>query len=508
MNIGESETKGLLPIVSNEQWENAANELSKHLQDFGNDRSIFNDALGCSYAGHHYIKMSLKRVIIKQCIFSECEFNMCASTGSTFNETVFKDCNFIDSNFQFCDFLGSSFNNEKTRDTDGSNSNIIGVNMSSCNFNSTKFVKVRMTSSTFTDSSFKDAEIESCKIDSCTFQGATFENTLFRNMDIDNINIEYADFYSTIFKDTTIPLMQIHYTLGGLEYFFEKDGLHLRSSNPNNISKKITKNEYIELLPSLEVYFKKMGEYFPLANIYLAIKDYDKFKETVKFGIQIAIHNKKNRDILFIVKLARKSKIISTEELKKIYYEIIELVFSSSQDKGFINGFIGIINEIKYLLLDAQEVNKSLALRFILVKKNSKLLEGECINGIISELEQFSKHFVSSVKWNRILISRNTPLDFTITYDISNINDTFQFILALSGLFLASASLTLKIEKLLTKHKRRKAEETESKFINKSRSNITKFGTIKNVSITNNYNIYINSGKEVKRLITRIFPED
>lgn len=508
MKIKESEPKGLFPIISNEQWENATNELSKHLQDYGNDNSIFNDALGCSYEGNHYIKMSLKRVIIKNCKFSECEFNMCASTGSIFNDTLFNDCNFIDSNFQFCDFLGSSFNNEKTKDAEGSNSNIIGVNMSSCNFNSTKFVKVKMASSTFTDSSFKDAEIECCKIDACTFQGATFENAQFRNMDIDNINIEYADFYTTIFKDTTIPLMQIHYTLGGLEYFFEKDGLHLRSSNPNNLSKKISKNEYIELLPSLEVYFKKMGEYFPLANIYLATKDYEKFKETVKFGIQIAIHNKKYRDILFTVKLARKSKIFSIKELKDIYYEIVELVFSSSQDKGFINRFLGIINEIRNLLLDTQEVNKSLALRFILVKKNNKLLEGECISGIISELEQFSKSFISRVKWNRILIGRNTPLDFTISYDISNINNTLQFILALSGLFLASASLTLKIEKLLTKHKRRKVESKGNKFINKSKFNMSKFGTIKQVSITNNYTIYINSEKEVKRLITRIFPED
>jgi uncharacterized protein YjbI with pentapeptide repeats len=508
MNSIELAPQKLFPLISAEKWQKASAELSKHLKDFGNDNTIFNDAIGCSYKNNQYLKMSIKRVIIKDCRFSNCEFIMCASTGSTYKNTYFKNCYFTDSNFQFTDFSQSTFIYKESINTIRSKPEIIGSNFSYSNFDSTKLMNINLMSSTFTGSSFINSFLDNCVIESCTFEETNFEKATLKNMDIENINIEFADFYDSSFENVSIPLMQIHYTFGGLIYFFENKGLTLRTDDSNNIKKQINKSEYLELLPSLEIYFQKMNEYFPLANIYLAKKEFEKFDITIRLGIKVAIMNKNIRQLINITKLAKKSNILSAEELKNLYYEIIELIYSNYYDTNFFYTFTSKINIIQSTLLNYKESTKVISLRFVLERKNNLLSETECLTGVISELQNSLISSGNNIKWNKVIISRNTPLDFTINFDVTHLSSTLQFIMALCGIFFASTEVTKRIESILEKRKKKKKIKDDKINLKRLNPDLKKYGEITNISITNNYNIYISSDKDINQSLIKKLQED
>lgn len=395
--------------ITPEIWDNAKKEILKYCSNVGNDRILFNDSIGTVYKNNRYESLSLKRIEVKKSKFEKCAFIRCAATGSIFSDSTFINCQMEDNNFQYSDFSNTIIENFNTKSNEICN--ILGSNFSNSNFSSVKMKNLQIQGCSFVQSLFSGSILDSCKIDSCTLEGSSFEGATFKNMVLTNLNIEYADFFGVTFKNVYLPLMQLTYTFGGLDYFFNKQGLKLRS-NVNQIYKDVTVTEYRNLLSYLSVYYQKEQQYFPLANIYLLFQEKNKFDEAIMLGIKIACLKRSLRDLKYFIKLIKLSGWYDNIQLRSLYFTILELSQLNIDSPNYAQEIKSHFGEI-YSLLE-QQSNSKIDVRFVMQENNKNQLAkaNELIIGLIKEIEK-SK---SGAIWNNIEISRNSPVDVVISF--------------------------------------------------------------------------------------------
>ena len=88
------------------------------------------------------------------------------------------------------------------------------------------------------------------------------------NVTFKNLNLEYTQFINVKINDTALPFPTIPFIINGINYLMHtKDKVFVKSAKAD----KITKDEYLNILPHLKIYYEKTHNYFPLANIYIDI---------------------------------------------------------------------------------------------------------------------------------------------------------------------------------------------------------------------------------------------
>ncbi len=398
--------KYLQDHISEELWNKAKIEIGKHGQQIGNDNIIFNNSIGVTFQQGRYIGLSLKRVHVINSSFKQCLFDKCAATGSEFKNTKFIDCQIQDSNFQYTNFTNSEFVNQIPDVI-----NMLGCNLCDSNFTKTIFKDIKMQASSFSQSVFANSIIDSCEISSCTLEGASFNGAKLSNMILTNLNVEYADFCNTSFDNVYLPLMQLPYTFGGMNYYFNNDGIKLRSFE-NQIYRDLSKAEYDKLLFYLKVYFQKTQQYFPLANIHLYEKEKEKFHECIMLGIQLACFNKNLRDVKHLVKLIKLSEWYDAVQLRSLYFKIIDFLQLNMEDPVYLQEVKSHFGEIYSLL--GQQKEEDIIVRFVIEDNETKelTLANKLTNNLIKEIAN-SK---CDIAWKNINISKNSPLDIAISF--------------------------------------------------------------------------------------------
>lgn len=447
-------------FVSGEQTEKEQNEyreqqlkescqaLAPHVSHFACDiKSILGESrVQETIHGADYSDYSMKRTSSTGCTFCDSKFHTVAATGSRWKDVVFQNCSFDYSNFQFCNFSGSKFYSVLPRHD--KNDELLSTRISGCAFfgayfSKTIFADIDIKGSSFVQCNFTGATISNSLINTSTFEGAIFESAFLKNIAFRTINLDYSDFTGASFENVRIPLMQLCYVFGGVSAALDERGLCVDTEDSERFPDgRLSKDELQRLLPSLKRYYKHKAEFFPLANIYIANGEIDKFQSTIGFGIRLAITNRDMRELKYLCKLVYLSEVFSSKKLRYLSDLIIALVEESS-DKRMRFDYMIHKGEIQSFLNSCGSQPCGIV-RFKVVPK-IKDCDLKALNTMLLILTDALEILQYDVRWSLIEAVKHSPINAAIEFVSSSpeqLSDTLvacQIILAGTRDFLIGA---------------------------------------------------------------------
>lgn len=326
-------------------------------------------------------------------------FDNAALTGSYFNKCDFVNCKMNMTDFEYCEFYRCSFMSKHT---------VV------CSFNESNFLNTEFKDITFSCCSFSGSLFENCTFNNVKIEFTTLENVIFRNckfskMDMKVLNFNFVEFDGLTMEDVILPLEQIPYAIGMLEYCMSRpDRVTLGSDTITDLS--IT--DYIDkVLPLLEEEFEYTKDYFPLANIYLAQLEYYKAYDALYNGLEDSISKRDFRTLKFYCKLIVKSQRFSSKDLHEFYNRICRLSPHGKGNNSLTRGYIRNIADIKNILFDSAK-KSSMHITFLAEYSSQNISRiGELLLQLLglSRMESFRFPNTSSIK-----ISKNSPLFISI----------------------------------------------------------------------------------------------
>lgn len=364
---------------------------------------------------------TMTHTILEDAHLHNANFDYAAVSGSMFQDCDFWNCSFLQTDLEFCEFKRCIFHLKKDVTSSFNNSTFLQC----------EFYNFRFFASTFSGAYFEDCVFDHAEIECTTLENAIFWNCQFKNMDLRNLNMDYMEFINPYMENVILPMAQIPYTFGGLQYIG-------KTSDPITISsaykQKISSEEYIsDVLPLLIKRFTETEEYFPLSNIYLFREDHKYATDSLRKGLATAIAQKDFRMIKYYCRLIAGTQIFSTHALHSFYHQICRLYKIAEQNSIEMHNYIRNIGEIKYILFD--RTAKPMLDFSILTNVTSTHMEK--ISNIIAQLFQFIKMDESSQPNEaEIVLSENSPLilQLHISGVIRNLADLLQVLLRLSGI--------------------------------------------------------------------------
>lgn len=399
-----SKVKSGLPSYSIRDLDSAMNEIEKHGQNKAcNNNRLFKLGYGATYNGD-YTRMSLKRTFLKECKFKNANFTNAAVTGSRFSNTDFIDCIISGANFQYCDFTGSTIKNfdcNLVMDTS---------NFSQSNFSNAKLIDINITACTFSQVLFERTLIQNCRIISSTFENSFFGTAYLRDLELRNINIDYADFSGVKMDNVVVPFSQIPYTFGGLSYLFSTSD-NVWVSSKINSSNRISVDEYKRVVPSLGIYYLSINEFFPLANIYIAVGNDEYALKAIVNGLLYSVNIRDFRMLKYYCKLATTNTRFTNDNLKYLYERISELLPVSDLTNSELHNYLIHFGEIRTMLLDNDYRKPSLE---IIIKTNIDSDDAHRVGLLIRFINRILDEVGSLSKSSYIELRHQSPYEFLI----------------------------------------------------------------------------------------------
>lgn len=378
------------------------------------------------------LKENFKDKTLNHSIISNCkvksEFDNASATGSIFKKCEFEDCSINQTDFEFCSFSDSRFI--------ASHRAIASFNNS--NFVNTTFKDINFEFCTFTGALFEDCVFKDVKIENSTLENAIFKNCNFSNVDLFNANTDFIELDDPKMDNVTLSLSQIPYMFGGLEYFFSTDdNVMAGSQNGGAVCTSEYKNHVIPLL----LKFWEMNKateaeyYFPLANVYLANKDYNRAVTNLRFGLKDAVNHHDFRMIKFYCKLISRSRLFDSSALYN-FYNLIKRFGTSNENFSLSDSrsFVRNIGEIESVLFASYKKGKL----FLRLRTNLSMADADKIGMILGKIFSFSK-MRRAVSPNQVemTLTENSPLIISL-----HIDGAAENVVMLLNSFLGIAGLT------------------------------------------------------------------
>lgn len=304
-----------IPTFSNTEVTQGKQLLTKHAGHAANNNMFFQKSYQANYSDD-YSFLSLKRSRLLDCVCDHANFTATAFSGSTFQKTQFRNCNFKNASVDFCLFYKCCLEAEN-----GENG-IINANLGNSNIIESKINNLSILRSTVSNVLFEDTTFHKAKIEYSAFENSVFKNCIFEKMELRNLNLEYVEFINPQFDDVTLPYAQIPYIFGILLYMRDSNSSLWISSTSDS---RISVDEYFTLLPSMIPYYLSEQEYFPAANIYIALYEYEKAFEAIMNGMKKAGYEKDFRMLKYFCKLAITSGWCNREKIKQLYSFIYDI---------------------------------------------------------------------------------------------------------------------------------------------------------------------------------------
>lgn len=343
----------------------------------------------------NYKGMSLNRSILEFSEIRECNFDFASITGSIYRNCSFTDNSMHQSDFEFCEFSNCNFQNKTPINCSYNNSNFIN----------SRFFDVTFDACTFTSSYFEECQFDGGEIRYSTLENSAFRDCTFNNMDFRCLNMDYVEIISPHMNNVVLPMAQIPFMYGCLNYLLEtKDDVKISKGKDADISI----HEYFEkVIPLMKKYFDESGQYFPLSNIFIALKEFDSATHALKKGLSIAVENRDFRMLKYYCYLIAKSGCFRPDTLHMFYNNICRL---SPQGKGSTNelkNYTRHIGEIKAILFEQTSIsNLNMTIRTDIQSKNISEL-----SHILESIFTISKTDIGyGVNQVEILITENSPL--------------------------------------------------------------------------------------------------
>lgn len=403
-------------------------QISKKLKHIGYDRGNREYRIQNSIP----LKENFKDKTLNHSIISNCkvksEFDNASVTGSIFKKCEFEDCSINQTDFEFCSFSDSRFTASQRAIASFNNSNFIN----------TAFENINFEFCTFTGALFENCVFKDVKIENSTFENAIFKNCSFTNVKLFNANTDFIELDDPKMENATLSLSQIPYMFGGLEYFFStSDHVMAGSQNGGVVGTSEYKNRVIPLL----VKFWEMNKsteaeyYFPLANVYLASKDYNRAVTNLRLGLKDAVIQHDFRMIKFYCKLISRSRLFDSSALYN-FYNLIKRFGTSNENFSLSDSrsFIRNIGEIESVLFASYKKGKL----FLRLRTNLSMVDADKIGLILGKIFSFSK-MRRAVSPNQVemTLTENSPLIISL-----HIDGTAENVVMLLNSFLSIAGLT------------------------------------------------------------------
>ena len=347
---------------------------------------------------------TLCHTILDHSKIKKSNFDHAAVTGSMFNHCKFENCSMELSDFEFCEFRHCEFDFKFK----------ISASFNNSTFFETEFNNVIFDSALLTGSYFQKCVFNHVTIAYTTMENALFQDCTFQDVNLQNLNMDYVELVNPSMKNVILPMAQIPYMFGCLQYLMTTDDI-VSIVGSNNES--ITKQKYIsEVLPLLIEYFLEKKEYFPVANIYISQGNSTLAFQFLVEGMAEAVAQRDFRMIKFYSKLISKNEVFPQKVLHDFYHRLCHLLPVNNMEAM---SYIKNIGEIKYLLFDR---TSKTTLHFSFYT-NFYSKEIDKVAHVIGRLFKIAK-MSSSMKSNdvEIKLSENSPL--LIEVDVSgNIED-------------------------------------------------------------------------------------
>lgn len=386
-------------LYTKEQIQKALKNLKEKLpdQDVQNG-SLFQISHGANISCD-YTRKSLKRVHATDCHFKSSVFKSAAGVGSKFVNVHFENCNFCGSNFQYCYFNNTHFTGRTFAK---------GANFSHSIFIECHFDTISVKECTFFDCRFENCTFLSSTIRSITLENSVFYNCSIENIDLGHLNLEYTVFSEITMKKVILPPYQIAYIIGALTY--------LRSTNDKvyiyTDQGKITAMQYNSLLNDLTKYYYSQNEFFPLANIMIALTEYDRAWDYIQRGIREAFDYSDYRMVKHYCRLAISCSAFSHTQFKILYELITDLSYKKELDVNELHSYFINIGEIRELLLNGTG-NKE-RVEFV-IKTSIDKDDLESVNVLYNKINYILNQCCSDQHIDSIELRHNSPYELLIT---------------------------------------------------------------------------------------------
>lgn len=347
----------------------------------------------------NYKAKNLNHTIMEFVTLDNCDFSEACATGSIFRHCKFIDCNIDQADFEFCEFYDCEFLARHP----------INCSFNNSGFYNTVFTDIQFLGCTFTGCVFQECYWDGGNILNSTLEGALFRQCTFQKMDLRYLNMDYTEFENPKMLDVVLPLDQIPFVFGGLQY--------LNNTNDSvKISKKethtVTVNRYLnEIVPLLCEHFTNTEQYFPLANIYYALGRNEEGLDATKKGLIASMAIRDFRMLKYFCKLIAYSKIFKPGVLHDLYNNYICRLLPQNEAGVVMPNYSRQLFEIKELLFSSS--NKSsfrISLRTdIRLSDNQKL--GKLFESIFSIGKKHGAFGGNDIK---AVLQQNSPLIITI----------------------------------------------------------------------------------------------
>lgn len=388
-------------MVSHSDFIKAVEQLQTHVKSkrnyIGNQYLINQDA----HIEVDWQSQNHRREFFSGCTFENSNLKETGFTGGIFTKSLFSDCNINFSNFNNCTFKACSL--RESRDIFQT-----GTNFSQSVFLECDLDKIWLYGGDFCNARIVNTTFNRCRFRATQFEGAILDNVVLDHVRFGKLNLEFVHFHNLHCDTVTLPFPSIPYIFGGIEYLLNtKDRVRVTSATSKD--NKISREEYLSLLPTLKTYFVGTQSFFPLSNILLAQGEYQKAKEAVLAGISQSLFLRNYGLLIHLCELISENSMLSGRECIDLYADI----WLSAKSQR--------ITQNDYYLLDnaMQKVQRTL-LSFsqnkicFLLETNIKSMDENNLSILLSELEKFSVLVDCNAK-NVIELRHCSPYEVFVT---------------------------------------------------------------------------------------------
>ncbi len=373
------------------------NDILKKLKKYGYGRR---DTMIVNHSNRivndkDYSEDNINHQICEYATIKDCIFDLASVTGSIYRDCTFENNTMKEADFEFCEFTNCSFFAKEPINSSFNNSNFINTN----------FYDIEFDSCTFTSAYFENCHFKEGAIRCSTLENAVFKNCHFEDIDLSLLNMDYVELDEPHMIGVKLAISQIPFIFGCLEYL-------LRTTDTVKIlgakNKVISITEYKDkVIPLLVQHFIETEQYFPLANIQLAIKNYDSAKESIKTGISISVEARDFRMLKYYCHLIVKSGYYKPDTLHMLYRNICKMCPQGEGSYIEQRNFTRHIAEIKTTLFGQNPLpHLSATIRTDITSQKAGLL-----SKILEILFTISKVDVGyGINQTEILVSENSPL--------------------------------------------------------------------------------------------------
>ena len=433
-------------IFTEDQCKAAIERLNSVLPDLGVYNGVLFQQFNNTTVTQDFTRKSIKRAKITGSNFIKSNFSGVAAAGSQIFDSKFSQCDFTGASFQNCRFNRVEFCNL---------SKIKGAN-----FSHSLFIECRFDDISIIESTLYDCYFENCLFLNSRIQTSTFENSTLRNCDIHSIdlahtNIEYTRFDNVELYNVILPPYQVPYIIGAPGILLlTKNQVYIYSDNGN-----VTLDNYCKEYNNLAAYYFARKQYFPLANLLLALGNRLLAFDYIRQGIIEACDYFDFRMIKFYCKLACASGFTPVQ-LKNLFNLVTDLSYRNTWDISTLHSYMLNIGEIKELLLNNSESDQRVD---FVIKTNIDKDNIDEINALYNQINSILKSYGSEIHTDSIELRHNSPYELYITC-IDALPNILLIISTMYSVFTVGSKgidFLKKLEDLIQTHKENKLLDYE-----------------------------------------------